>query len=773
MAVAYNLTNSKGITLKESSATGRTNYSGTSGSETIYGTDGANYFAATNGADTLIGGKGDDIYCVSAGDLVIEQGGEGIDTVFSYISDYTLTANVENLTVSSKDAYGGGNDLDNFIKGGAERQILDGGAGNDVLMGGTGADTFIVRKGNGSDVINDFSASEGDLIRLDGYGYYDFDQVQKGMTQVGNDTLLQLSATETLTLKNTKISDLTQASFFLPEDLSGLKLTFSDEFNNLSLWDATSNTGTWRTVLGYGGPNSVGNRTLQSNGELQIYMDADFAGTGKTALGVNPFSLNDGVLTITATETTQAVSDSIWGYDYTSGLITSRFSFAQQYGYFEMRADLPDAQGVWPAFWLLPADGSWPPELDIFEGLGNDDVVFMSSHTKETGKHTYDTNQVHVYDSADGFHTYGVKWTAETLTWYIDGVAVKQTETPADMHKPMYILANMAVGGWAGAPEDDLNAQMKIDYIKVYSLEQATTPQIPTTPTDPVTPQPEQKDDVVTLPPTPPVVENKATATTFTDTAANNIFTLKSADDIFTGPGGGVDTVNSVFSWTLKAGLENLNLTGSGNLTGTGNTADNRMIGNEGASTLLGLDGNDTLIAGSGVTTMKGGIGNDLYQVNKSTDIVIELAGEGIDSIQASVSFTLTDNVENMSLTGTNHIDGIGNSLDNRIIGNDGDNMLKGMGGNDNLIGGKGSDQLWGGTGADLFTFKASEGHDIIWDFSAAEKDKIDLSALKAKSTAVMAQVGDDVLITFSDGHSLTVMDQSVTDKAFLAQIVW
>ncbi|WP_407819827.1 family 16 glycosylhydrolase, partial [Staphylococcus aureus] len=77
------------------------------------------------------------------------------------------------------------------------------------------------------------------------------------------------------------------------------------------------------------------------------------------------------------------------GYDYTSGMLNTYSSFSQTYGYFEIRADMPTDRGAWPAFWLLPEDGSWPPELDVIEMRGqNPNTLIMSTHSNATGEQT-------------------------------------------------------------------------------------------------------------------------------------------------------------------------------------------------------------------------------------------------------------------------------------------------------------------------------------------------------------------------------------------------
>ena len=145
-------------------------------------------------------------------------------------------------------------------------------------------------------------------------------------------------------------------------------------------------------------------------------------------------------------------------------------------------------------------------------------------------------------------------------------------------------------------------------------------------------------------------------------------------------------------TYTLAANVENLTLTGTTAINGTGNTLNNLLTGNSANNSLSGGAGNDTIDGGAGNDTMVGGAGNDTYVVNVATDVVTEAANEGTDTIQSAVTLTLGNNVENLTLTGTTAINGTGNTLNNVLTGNGAANTLAGAAGNDTYVGGAGND---------------------------------------------------------------------------------
>jgi Ca2+-binding RTX toxin-like protein len=165
----------------------------------------------------------------------------------------------------------------------------------------------------------------------------------------------------------------------------------------------------------------------------------------------------------------------------------------------------------------------------------------------------------------------------------------------------------------------------------------------------------------------------------------------------------GTDTVIASTDFTLGSGLENLVLSGSTAVSGTGNEASNELTGNSAANILIGGAGHDALNGGLGNDTMTGGIGDDYYYVDTINDVIVENAGEGTDGVVSSMSYVLAANLEVLSLTGNLAINGTGNDVDNSLYGNNAANVLTGGAGTDYLSGALGSDTLVGGTGDDSY----------------------------------------------------------------------
>jgi Ca2+-binding RTX toxin-like protein len=217
----------------------------------------------------------------------------------------------------------------------------------------------------------------------------------------------------------------------------------------------------------------------------------------------------------------------------------------------------------------------------------------------------------------------------------------------------------------------------------------------------------------------------------------NDLCTVDSLGDVVTeNPGEGMDTVQSSVAFTLGPNVENLTLTGSGGISGTGNGDANFLMGNSGANLLSGLggsdslnggNGNDTLDGGAGADTMAGGTGNDSYVVDDAGDTVTEASGAGTDTVKTTLNvYALGANVENLIFTGSGDFTGTGNTLANSMTGGIGNDSLTGSDGNDTLDGGAGNDALTGGLGND--TYVVDSAGDTVTEGSGAGTDTVKTS---------------------------------------------
>jgi beta-glucanase (GH16 family) len=471
-------------------------------------------------------------------------------------------------------------------------------------------------------------------------------------------------------------------------------LTFNDDFNAFSYW--TGSSGTWDTGYPWRAANGGTNET---NHEQQWYVEANYAPTANAGT----YTVSSGVLNIKAQPTPASLKQHVNGYDYTSGMITNFHSFSQTYGYFEMRAKLPAGQGLWPAFWLLPVDGSWPPEIDIMETIGSEPDVLNT--TVHYGDEKSIGSEFKASGLTTGFHTYGLDWSADTLTWYLDGRQVFQTATPAGMDKAMYLLANLAVGGeWAGSPNGSTSfpATLSIDYIRAYR----------------------DRGDVSTVVDLPDPVPEHAVVPPVSSAAVIPAFKMSVAAK---------RSIKGTYDWDV--------------LTGT--------------SKAERLDG------GGGADTMSGRRGDDTYIVDNRQDKVIEKSGQGIDTVRTNLaSYTLAGQVENLILTGRGDQVATGNGLSNVIKSNGkGDNTLKGGGGGDQLIAGLQADVLIGGSGKDTFVFNAAPKRaGYVKDFTVGV-DVLDLRGL-LKGNGGVDPVTDGKLLFAGDKSGNTVVKYRPTDHS-------
>lgn len=222
-------------------------------------------------------------------------------------------------------------------------------------------------------------------------------------------------------------------------------LVFSDDFNGQRLdYHKWTPRDPWEVVR---------------NDELQAYV-------------VKSFFPENGILKISCDDRASFYDGA--KRDYSSGMMTTLKSFSQLYGRFEIRCRVPKQRGFWPAFWLLPEDLSWPPEIDILEILTEKPrKIYLTHHWAKPG-HPKEyggsiTKELIGPDFSEDFHTFTLVWEKGSLKWYIDGV-LKHEATREVPDKAMFLLVNLAVGGWAVRPDQATGfpVDFEVDYVRAW-----------------------------------------------------------------------------------------------------------------------------------------------------------------------------------------------------------------------------------------------------------------------------------------------------------------
>ena len=180
--------------------------------------------------------------------------------------------------------------------------------------------------------------------------------------------------------------------------------------------------------------------------------------------------VSGGWLYLWATRCSYDPTNCVAGYPWKSSMIRSKRSFL--YGYMEIRWKLSPEQGFHPTFWLLPADGTWPPEVDISEFKGSDpSSMFMTLHwPNSTGGNAHTGGTLTGVDFAANFHTAGIRWQPGSIDWYVDGVK-RQTLTQHIPQKPMYVIVTLEVGSlnFDGYPPANLLADGEfVEFVRVW-----------------------------------------------------------------------------------------------------------------------------------------------------------------------------------------------------------------------------------------------------------------------------------------------------------------
>jgi trimeric autotransporter adhesin len=711
--VVSSLSYTLGANLEILSLLGTSNLSG-SGNDadnTIYGNTGNNVLNGGLGTDTMKGGLGDDTYIVDASDTIVEDGDSGIDTVQVDFS-YTLGDNFENLTLTGTTANNlTGNALHNVIIGNNAANTIYGMGGDDTLKGGYGSDIYIFNIGDGEDIIYD-SGSDQNELRF-GVG------IVPGMikfSRSGYDLTLALDAT------NDKV---TIASWGAEESIhqvlfaDGTIWSKTDIEGQIALLPPFIGTDGDDHLYAWLGVNDIlegknGNDILEEGCYRNVRYgpnnNAVFdGGTGCDQI----FSSITNNLVIGGTENDtihfSVQSDSILLYNRRDG---------QDYYYmngttYEDRQTISLGGGISYNDLWFSMDGS-----SLILHVGSDDSMTFDGLLQRWYPDTFGnpypeegsdppnnsdlktikvlqiiTETMPEYDPASTNSLYNKKVQKFDFVKLVDQF-FQQAFYNSSITS--WDLASYLQGASLGGSDKlAIGGAMAYQYGRNGSLSQLTNGEIKEQLSDPQFALSGQSigynvingttaDDTLVGGSGDDRLDGGLGADSMTGGVGDDLYIVdNSGDQIVENVGEGRDTVQSSIDYTLAANIEDMKMTGANAISGTGNDLDNVLRGNGADNTLVGGAGNDRLDGGLGVDTLIGGLGNDIYTVDTDTDTIIENVGEGIDTVEATCSYSLGAGVENLLLLGTAAINGTGNELDNTLTGNSATNTLAGGLGND------------------------------------------------------------------------------------------
>jgi Ca2+-binding RTX toxin-like protein len=751
-SVTYTLaSNIENLTL-----TGTTAINGTGNAlnNTITGNSANNTLSGGDGIDTLVGGAGDDTYLVdTTTDTLTEIASQGTDSVSSSVT-YTLGSNIENLTLTGTTAINGtGNTLNNTITGNSANNTLSGDAGIDTLVGGAGDDTYIVD--TTTDTLTEIASEGTDSVSSSVTYTLGSTSNLENLTLTGttaingtgntlNNTITGNTANNTLsggtgidTLvggagDDTYIVDTTTDT--LTENLSqgtdsvssSVTYTLGNNLENLTLTGTTAIDGTGNALNNTITGNTANNTLSGGTGN-----DTMTGGTGNDTYIVD--ALGD---TVTETSTTLTEIDSVESnFTYTLGSNLENLTLTGTTAINGTGNALNNTiTGNTANNTLSGAAG-----IDTLIGGDGDDTYIVDTTTDTLTENTSEGT-----DSVSSSVTYTLGSTSNLENLTLTGTtAINGTGNALNNTITGNTANNNLTGGdgddslSGGTGNDTMTGGVGND---TYVVDAAG---------DTITENASEGTDTVSSSITYTLGSNLenltltgTTAINGTGNDLNNTITGNSANNTLSGAAGidtliggagddtylvdatteiltensnqGTDSVSSSVTYTLGNNLENLTLTGTTGINGTGNDLNNTITGNTADNTLSGNAGNDSLSGGAGSDTMTGGAGDDTYVVDAAGDTITENALEGTDTVSSSITYTLLDNLENLTLTGTGTINGTGNALNNTITGNTANNTLSGEAGTDTLVGGAGNDTYIIDTTTDTLTENPSQGTDSV-----------------------------------------------------------
>ncbi|TBD26482.1 M10 family metallopeptidase C-terminal domain-containing protein [Rhizobium ruizarguesonis] len=702
------------------------------GNDTLSGGAGNDTLDGGRGADSLTGGTGNDIYVVyDVGDTIIENADEGIDTVQTYLTGYTLSANVENLTYHGPWAFGfvgTGNNLDNVITGGGATDTLSGGAGNDTLDGWTGADTLIGGTGNDTYVID----NADDRVTEAANGGIDTVRTTLAAYTLGSDVEnLTYSGTAAFTGTGNSLANTIKgaAGADTLDGKAGADILIGGAGNDIYIVDDLSDVVTEGLNEGTDLIKALSSYALTANVEnLTFIGTGDFSGTGNSLANAITGGAGNDLLDGGAGNDTLSggAGNDIYVVDSASDVINEQVSAGTD--------EIRTALAAYSIAALVNVENLTYSGSASFTGTGN---ALANTITGGAGNDTLNGGT-----GADGLiggagdDAYIVDNAGDSVTEDVDAGSdtVRTTLASYTLAANVENLTYIGTVAFTGTGNDLANT--------IRGAAGADT------------------------------LDGGAGADSLIGGAGNDTYIVDDLADVVTEAAEvGIDTVRTTLAaYTLGANVESLLYTGSGSFTGTGNALVNTIIGGAGNDTLdggtgndtlIGGAGNDTLIGGAGSDTMSGGTGDDIYVVDSATDVINEAVGAGTDEIRtalAAYSIAALVNVENLTYTGSANFTGTGNVLDNTITGGIGNDTLNGGGGADTLIGGAGDDTYIVDHAGDIVTEAADAGTDTVRTTLASYTLGSDVENLTYIGTVAFVGTGNSLDNTITGGAAIDML---------------
>jgi len=692
---------------------------GEGGNDRLFGGATNDVLNGGTGADVMQGGGGNDVYIVdNMGDQVISGG--GYDTVEAGIS-FTLSDYIERLTLTGSAAINGtgnalsnqltGNSAANSLFGAADNDQLDGRAGDDYLEGGEGNDRYFFGIGSGQDTVNNYDVTVGktDTVYLQAIAPSGIQ-----LSRSGDDLLLSISGTtDTLTIHN----------YLINEGVNAYTVEQIQFGADGTVWDVN----TVMAVLNNHAPvlaSALPDQTVAEGASFNFSLPPGaFTDPDSSDTLTYSATLADGSA-LPSWLSFDALTRTFRGTPPVSGTVSVRVTANDMYGLsatdsFNIIATVQNLTltGTATADTLIGGSGN-----DNLSGLGGNDTLIGNAGNDQLDGGTGNDN----LQGGLGDDAYVVDSTSDVVTENanegIDSVYSSVTRTLGANSENLILTGSTAINGTGNTLNNILTGNSTANTLTGGAGDDTyvigtndSVVEAASAGTDTV-----QSSITYTLANN---VENLillgTTAINGTGNTLNNVLTGNSAANTLSGGSGadsliggagddtyvvdstadtvtellgeGSDLVQSGVTYTLAANVDNLTLTGTTAINGSGNVLDNVLTGNSAANTLTGDAGNDRLVGGAGADTLRGGAGNDSYVIDVTTDIITENLNEGIDTVESAITYTLSAaNVENLTLTGTSAINGTGNSLNNLLTGNSAANTLTGGAGDDTYVIGTG-----------------------------------------------------------------------------------